>query len=146
MYILNPCRQTHFCRCQRETIPSEVVQEYFSQQHFSLKQLLSSLTNVDTELPLMIVHTRSDHLIHTIPCLPVDRGSEDADVLKVIQKYIHDNPISVVVEHIYRLRSESMIRTSILEWLTNEGRDNYIIFVDMSHREAVDQGKIDRKF
>jgi hypothetical protein len=101
---------------------------------------------VDTELPLMIVHTRSDHLIHAIPCLPVDRVSEDSGVLKVIQKIIHDNPDSVVVEHIYRLRSESMIRTSIQEWLASKGRNNYIIFVDMSHREAVDQGKIDDKF
>ena len=109
-----------------------------------MKNVLSSGLSIKTtsEVSLMIVHTRSDHLINIIPCLPSDRVSEGTHATDIIWKLIHDNPDSIVVEHIHRLRSESAVRTSILEWLNHETRGNYVMFVDMSHNKAVDQGKI----
>jgi ATPase family associated with various cellular activities (AAA) len=124
----------------RNELPSELIEEYFRQPHFSLLQFLSSMSPRENELKLTIVHTRSDHLIHMIPCLAADRASDDPEVIDSVRKLILHCPEVLVVENLNRISSERAIRTSLEAWISHESRDLYLMFVDMNQEESNDRG------
>jgi hypothetical protein len=117
-----------------------LVEEYFRQEHFSLKRLLSSISTETCEPKLVIVHTRSENLIHTIPCLSADRTSDEMDVLDTVRKLVHNNPELLVIENLNRIRSEGAMRGSIQAWVNHQSRKLYLIIVDMSQDGAFDRG------
>jgi hypothetical protein len=117
-----------------------LVEEYFRQEHFSLKRLLSSISTETGDPKLVIVHTRSENLIHTIPCLSADRTSDNVDVLETVRKLVHNNPELLVIENLNRTRSEGTMRASIQAWVNHQARMIYLILVDMSQEGAFDRG------
>jgi hypothetical protein len=123
-----------------DNFPLELIQEYFRQEHFSLKRFLLPLSKEACELTLAIVHTRSEHLIHTIPCLSADRTTNEKDVMDTVRKLVHNNPEVLVIENLYRIRSEGAMRTSIQAWANHQSRMLYLILVDMSQEGCFDRG------
>jgi hypothetical protein len=117
-----------------------LVEEYFRQEHFSLKRLLSSISTETCEPKLAIVHTRSENLIHTIPCLSADRTSDNVDVLETVRKLVHNIPEQLVIENLNRTRSEGTMRASIQAWVNHQSRKLYLILVDMSQDGSFDRG------
>jgi hypothetical protein len=86
------------------------------------------------------VHTRSENLIHTIPCLSADRTSDNVDVLETVRKLVHNNPELLVIENLNRTRSEGTMRASIQAWVNHQSRKLYLVLVDMSQDGAFDRG------
>lgn len=94
----------------------------------------------ENELKLTIVHTRSDHLIHMIPCLAADRTSDDPEAIDIVRKLIFHCPEVLVVENLNRIQSERAIRTSIQAWIGHESRNLYLMLVDMNQEGSNDRG------
>jgi hypothetical protein len=95
---------------------------------------------------LTVVHTRSDHFIHGIPSLPADRGisSEDSETIETVLNLVHDQPHTVVIEHLARLRSEASVRGAIQTWAKHDTRSVFLLLVDMSQEHSLDRGTYKR--
>ena len=124
--------------------------KYFEQEHFSLRRLIRRLddSRQATETRLAVVYTRSDASIHRIPG-EIRRGRSvtcDPAQLEVIRALVCENAEIVAVEHLYLLRSESMLRSSITSWLKHNTRRVYVLVIDMAVTEAVDRTNFVRTF
>lgn len=123
-------------------LPSDVVQEYFRQEHFSLKRLLAKLSQQMSECNgLNIIHTRTDQFVHRMPSLPADRGmsADNKEAIDTVVNLVHDQPHLLVIEHLSRLRSEALVRGAIQAWAQHPTRNVFLLLVDMAHKLALDR-------
>lgn len=128
------------CLLPSHLLPSDVVLEYFRQEHFSLKRLLRDLQSQAHSSSLNIIHTRTDQFVHSIPSLAVDRGvASDSESTEVLFNLISEQPHCLIIEHLSRMRSEALVRGAIQAWMQHETRDLFLLLVDMSVPGAFDQ-------
>jgi hypothetical protein len=66
--------------------------------------------------------------------------------LDVVKALVHENPNSVVVEHLDALRSEARLRASILAWIENCSLSTFVLIVDMGKSGAVERTNFTRMF
>jgi hypothetical protein len=127
------------------SIPSDLLHEYFQQEHFSLKRLVNRYSLLRCRSAnLTVVHTRSDQFIHSIPCLPADRivSIDDGKTVDTVLKLVHDNPDVLIIEHVERLRSESAVRGAIQSWAQHASRNIFLMLANMSQAGSFDRGTI----
>jgi len=75
---------------KRYELPEEIVEEYFLQEHFALKPLISqSILPKLSKDSFYLIHTRSDISIQSLPTLSIDFKFDcDEDKFSVISKLI----------------------------------------------------------
>ena len=86
--IISPNIALHFK--YRYELPEEIVEEYFLQEHFALKPLISqSILPKLSKDSFYLIHTRSDISIQSLPTLSIDFKFDcDEDKFSVISKFI----------------------------------------------------------
>lgn len=125
----------------RESLPIDLIQEYFRQEHFSLKHLLARHSRNTSKSSLLMIHTRSDQYIQKIPSLPVDRGTEheQSGVLDIVRNLVDSKPDRISIEHLERLRSEASLRGAVEAWVKHPEQKIFLLIVDMSRSDSISQ-------
>lgn len=123
---------------QSHVLPMVLVDRYFSTEHFSLKIFLERALD-DDQSQLLIVHTRTDAGIHSIPSYNPSKlsvGSEHSD-REAVRNLLCKDELSIIVEHMDSLRSESMVRKTLGNWVHGTQR-MFLLLVDMSKTKATE--------
>lgn len=128
-------------------LPPDVVSDYFGQEHFSLRRLISKTVSGPNGGKRVIVCTRSDPVIDSLPSHSPIQGAPptDTEQLARLKAVVFENTDEICVEHLSTLRSEQRLRTSVESWIKCE-RKIYVLIVDMSQSDAVEHANFARTF
>eukprot|EP00979_Chaetoceros_neogracilis_P011770 scaffold2972_cov257-Chaetoceros_neogracile.AAC.18 len=123
----------------RTILPQDVIQHYFEQQHFSLKDLLENIRSKafsSRSMSKYIIHTRSNAHILGIPSLRTDVRQSNS--IEVARNLITDSPATFIIEHMNLLKDESSVRSAIVEWSNNEKVESFLLLIDMSDPSSIE--------
>lgn len=96
----------------------------------------------------MVIHTRSEQYIHSIPSLQPERSvsSDNGSALETVVRLVHSDPHVVAIEHLSRLKSECDVRASLQSWVQNDSRHLFLLLVDMNQDGCLDRGMVLKTF
>lgn len=128
----------------RDVIPLDVMQDFFMEEHFSLKALVGGLVDaaaLNNETNLSIVYTRTSASIHSIPTHNVSRNVavEDCAAAERLRHLVHDNLDALVVENLSALKSEAMLSSAVESWAKDSNKSVLILLVDMGDSHACER-------
>ena len=137
--VISPNIALHFK--YRYELPEEIVEEYFLQEHFALKPLISqSILPKLSKDSFYLIHTRSDISIQSLPTLSIDFKFDcDEDKFSKVEELITRDTKRIVIEHLITLKSESSLRTAIESWYAHPSKDLFIMVVDMKSKFSKEQ-------
>ena len=109
------------------------MQEYFHQEHFSLKRfIVRVLSEGNKKKHAYIVHMRTEPSIFTLPVRLVDAGPPSQSEAYILQNLVYERPETVALYHLAHMRNEIIIRSTINTWLDSRNKHILIIVSDMS--------------
>ena len=113
--------------------------QYFEQEHFSLKRLLQSAGSSCRSLGAtkVVVHTRTDASIHSIPVTRKGRKLSRTQLEKL--ESIFEPVDELAVEHLSMIRTEQGIRDMLHAWSCSARQRVLLVFADMGITAATEQ-------
>ena len=123
----------------RNHLPRDVIESYFQQQHFSLKDLLKNIRSRSINsgsTSKCIIHTRTNAHILSIPSIRID--TNQANSIKIARSLIADRPEVLMIEHMNLLKDESSVRSTIGEWSNHKKIDTFLLLIDMSDPSSIE--------
>ncbi len=117
------------------SLPSELISDYFLQEHFSLKYLMDDTTTESGSK--YIIHTRSDAEIFRLPTAKI--GHCNDGYIEILRKLVHDQAEKFVIAHLCALKNEATVRSIIDSWAEHETVHILLLIVDMSESIAIDR-------
>jgi len=127
----------------RNVLPSDIIEEYFRQEHFSLKSLLVRLATVsdcNAGCPsLQVVYTRTDSFVHSLPSLPADYIATPGINYEIVKKLVCKEVSLVLIEHLLLLKNEASIRSAVDNWAVHPCKLIFLLVVDMNDQHSTNR-------
>ena len=118
-------------------LPPELIREYFTQEHFTLKKFIYHAFSTKIACSKYIIHTRSDATVHRLPTIKIDSNhNEHIDALKHL---VHHEANRFIIEHLCSLKNEASVRSVIEIWSEHKSLDAFLLIVDMGEKTAIDR-------
>ena len=120
---------------KRNTLPFDIVSQYFQQQHFGIKPFLQTMKSRPLlHLEKFIIHTRSDIDLLRIPTL-----RQDEQNFEIVRKLVQEDVKSIMIEHLHLVKNESSLRSLLESWVENTNINTFLLIVNMSSQAAVER-------
>ena len=119
-------------------MPHKLIYEYFTREHFTLKQFIQQTCFEKKSHSKYIVHTRTDATLHSLPTAKIGHD-HDEQIVDVLRKLVHHEIEKITIEHLCTLKNEASVRSVIEIWAKHETVNVFLLIADMCHRNAVNR-------
>ena len=122
---------------KRDSLPQQVVREYFQQEHFSLSSLIARILSTETSQNY-ILYTRTDAVIHSLPSMPLGQDLSQEKV-GIIQELVHHDTDKLIIEHLHLLKNEAAVRNVIEGWASDNRKQVFVLVADMCEQHSINR-------
>ena len=111
------------------------MRQYFHQEHFILKRFIERV--IDGDSSKILLHTRSDSMIHRISSLKV--GETFDKIKETVATLVYHETDRIKIECLHNLKSELLVRSTIEGWVNDDCCDIFLLIVDMNEDASTER-------